>query len=166
MLSAQPTQPLICLGESAPLGGIADDIAVLAGKGPQFLSAAVVVVTKLEPYLPLIVDAATDPALPKVMAKVKTIRALATKSTVSKPAGAAPAAPKPRGIGLEKFLTPLDAAIWYLRYPWAPWAIGAGVVFGIGGGSFLLGRWAGKRSAAKAKATLGRRRGRRPRYLP
>jgi hypothetical protein len=144
------------------LGGTVDDVMTILGKAQS--------------YLPLILDIVSDPALPEVVQKVRTIQSLAVKPAkpaktapgTTPPAPGTPPAPakppaKPPGIGLRRFLPAMDATIWYLRHPWAPWVIGGGVVIVLAGGGYAIGRWSGKRAARKASPALGRWRARRPR---
>lgn len=145
MLTAHPTPPLLCLGANnhAGFGDIFTDVTTI--------------LTKARGYLPLILDVVSDPALPVVATKIRTIQGLAAKTAPAAAAappapGQAPAAPQRVGVGLHRFVPAMDAAIWYLRYPWAPWAIGGATVLVLAGGGFALGRWSGKRAARKVSA--------------
>ena len=149
MLTAYPTPPLLCVGANAH-----------AGFGDIFTDVTTIL-TKARGYLPLILDIVADPALPIVATKLRTIQGLAAKTApATAPAAAAaspapgqvPAAPQRVGVGLHRFVPAMDAAIWYLRYPWAPWAIGGATVLVLAGGGFALGRWSGKRAARKVSA--------------
>jgi hypothetical protein len=112
--------------------------------GPQFGSAAPdlmswldkakQILTKAGPYLDTVVDVVQDPALPQLVTRIKTLKALQAKAPETSTAPAKP------GVGLDRALPLLDAAIFYTKYPWAPWAIGAGVVVVLGGIGFGIGR--------------------------
>jgi hypothetical protein len=148
MLTAHPTPPLLCIGANAHagLGDVITDVTTILSKAQN--------------YLPLILDVVSDPALPVVAKKIRTIQGLAAKpAPAAAPApvtpGQAPAPPAPPkrvGIGLHRFVPAMDAAIWYLRHPWAPWAIGGATVLVLAGGGFAFGRWSGKRAARKVSA--------------
>lgn len=139
----------------AQFGSVFDDIQTLLAKAPNLISQAVTIVQKAEPYIPTITSAVQDPAMPQLMARVQTLQALeAAKSPPAVP-GATPAAPASAGVGLNRVLPLFDVAIWYEKHPWAPWAIGAGVITVLGGIGFGVGRWTKR---CRTSSTAGYRR--------
>jgi hypothetical protein len=99
-----------------------------------WLDKAKQILTKAGPYLDTVVDVVQDPALPQLVTRIKTLKALQAK------APATPTEPTKPGVGLDRALPLMDAAIFYTKYPWAPWAIGAGVIVVLGGIGFGIGR--------------------------
>jgi len=140
----------------AQLGSVFDDIQTLLAKAPNLISQAVTIVQKAEPYIPTITSAVQDPAMPQLMARVQTLQALEAAKSPPKAPGA-PAAPASVGVGLSRVLPLFDVAIWYEKHPWAPWAIGAGVIAVLGGVGFGVGRWT-KRCRSSSTAGYRRRR--------
>jgi hypothetical protein len=120
----------------APTTGLGDtisDIQALLSKGSQIL-------TQAGPYLDTVLEIVQDPAMPQLIARVKTLKAVSAKSSTPTAPGTAPAP----GVGLARTFPLWDAAIWYTKYPWAPWAIGAGTIVVLGGLGFGIGRWTKK----------------------
>lgn len=108
-------------------------------------------VGKLPSYVPLLVDVVTDPALPEIAKRIRTIQALAAeRKAKAKAKTSGLYGDETIGIGLKRFVKPLDAVIWYMKHTWAPWVIGGGTIIVLFGGGFALGRWSGKRAAKKA----------------
>jgi hypothetical protein len=113
----------------ASLNGVTEDLQLILTKGPEMVHQAATIVGKVGPFLPFVLSIVEDPALPQIITKVKTLKALHDKSTPSTPSSAASGPPK--GIDLKRALPILDAAIWYEKHKWAPFAIGASVVLAL-----------------------------------
>lgn len=123
----------------AGFGDTISDLSALLGKGGAILS-------KAGPYLDTVLEIVQDPALPQLITKVKTLKAITPSS-----APAAPGAPTTPGVGLNRVLPLWDAAIFYTKYPWAPWVIGAGAIVVLGGIGFGIGR-----ATKKCRTGMGR----------
>lgn len=123
----------------AGLGDTVSDISALLSKGGAIL-------TKAGPYLDTVLEVVQDPALPQLVTKIKTLKAITPSA-----APAAPGAPATAGVGLNRVLPLWDAAIFYTKYPWAPWAIGAGAIIVLGGIGFGIGR-----ATKKCRTGMGR----------
>lgn len=109
--------------------GVAEDIQLILTKGPEMIHQAAAIVTKVGPFLPFVLSIVEDPALPQVITRIKTLKTLHEKGSPSTPSSAASGPPK--GIDLKRALPILDAAIWYEKHKWAPFAIGASVVLAL-----------------------------------
>lgn len=128
------------------LGGITDDIAQLIGKGPELVSQIAQIVDKAQEHLPTITAALQDPALPALVSRVQTLQAMeAAKSSPASTPADPNATPPATGVGLHRVIPLFDAAIWYEKYPYAPWLIGAGAIVVLGGIGFGIGRWTARR---------------------
>ncbi len=121
-------------------GDTISDLSALLGKGGQILS-------KAGPYLDTVLEIVQDPALPQLITKVKTLKAVDQGTSAPAAPGAAPTP----GVGLNRVLPLWDAAIFYTKYPWAPWAIGAGAIVVLGGIGFGIGR-----ATKKCRTGMGR----------
>mgnify|MGYP003392130284 CR=1 FL=1 len=122
------------------LGDTISDLSALLGKGGQILS-------KAGPYLDTVLEIVQDPALPQLITKVKVLKAADAGASPS----AAPGGTAAPGVGLNRVLPLWDVAIFYTKYPWAPWAIGAGAVVLLGGIGFGIGR-----ATKKCRTGMGR----------
>lgn len=129
---------------SAGFGDTVSDIQALLSKANQIL-------TQAGPYLDTVLQVVQDPAMPQLISRVKTLKSIDAAKSPSTPT--APGTPVKPGVGLARTLPLWDAAIWYTKYPWAPWAIGAGAIVVLGGLGFGVGRW-----TKKCRAGLGYRR--------
>ncbi len=123
-------------------GDTVSDISALLGKGGQILS-------KAGPYLDTVLEIVQDPAMPQLIDRVKTLKAIDAAKSPSAAPGAPAAATS--GVGLKRVLPLWDVAIFYTKYPWAPWAIGAGAVVLLGGIGFGIGR-----ATKKCRTGMGR----------
>lgn len=134
-----PTDSGSVINTNTGFGDIISDLQAILQQAPQYLNTAATILPKIQPYLPTIEQAADDPALPALIDRVQTLQ----KLDAAKSAPAAPGTPAPAqaGVGLKRVLPLWDAAIWYTKYPWAPWAIAAGTVVALGGIGFGIGRW-------------------------
>jgi hypothetical protein len=124
--------------------GFGDSISDLLSKGGEIIS-------KAGPYLDTVLAVLQDPALPQVIARAKTIRALSAGSAPATTPTAPSAAPT--SFNLQRTLPLLDAVIWYQKHRWVPYVAGAGAVLLLGGIGFGIGRW-----TKKCRAGLGYRR--------
>ncbi len=140
------------------LGDVASDLQTILSKAPDLISQAATLITQAQDYLPTITAAVQDPSMPALIQRVQTLQTL-----TSGPAPAPTPAPTPgttpaaTGVGLNRVLPLFDAAIWYTKYPWAPWVIGAGVIITLGGAGFAVGRLT-KRCGSKPTAGYRRKR--------
>lgn len=98
-------------------------------------------------YLPTIQAIVEDPALPTLVNRVQKLRSLEQQArTEAASAGKPQPGPKgPVGVGLHRFVGPLDKYIWTREHPTATKLIVAGGAVALLGGVFMLGRWS-KRS--------------------
>lgn len=120
---------------------LVDDLVALGSEAPGVISGMVRLVRKIGPVLPTVRLVVDDPAFPQVIARIQTLREIeAAQAAKPRPGVPGVPAPVPTGIGLQRALPFLDAAIYARRNPWAPWLIGAGVVLLIGGAGYRLGR--------------------------
>lgn len=113
------------VARTQPLAGFAEDLQTLLANLPDLVHQGAQVVTQAQGYLPTIQMVLDDPALPAVVQRVNTIRALEVSSAAAsgKPASAV------KGIGLQRVIPALDAYIWYRKNPWLPWAaLGVGAL--------------------------------------
>ena len=122
------------------LGDPISDLSSLLSKGGAILQ-------KAGPYLDTVLEVVQDPALPQLVTKIKTLKALDTGTSMP----SAPGAPSTPGVGLNRVLPLWDAAIWYTKYPWAPWVIGGGTILVLGGIGFGIGR-----ATKKCRTGMGR----------
>lgn len=123
---------MLTLQRADGFGDTISDLSSLLNKGGAILQ-------KAGPYLDTVLEVVQDPALPQLVTKIKTLKAIdAGTRTPTAPGAPAPAATP--GVGLNRVLPLWDAAIFYTKYPWAPWAIGAGAVVLLGGIGFGIGR--------------------------
>ncbi len=98
-------------------------------------------------YLPTIQAIVEDPSLPTLVNRVQKLRALEQKArteaaSTGKPQ---PGPVGPVGVGLHRFVGPLDKYIWTREHPTATKLMLAGGAVALLGGVFMLGRWS-KRS--------------------
>jgi hypothetical protein len=105
------------------------------------LPRVVQIIETAEPYYPLILRILQDPQFPEVVKRVEKVMALSKGK------------PKKKGGGLADFgvaseLGPvvkgLDAYIWMREHPVVVWGGAIGVVLGIFGLGFGVGRWTKK----------------------
>jgi hypothetical protein len=94
-------------------------------------------------YLPTIQSIVEDPSLPVLVERIKQLRALESKArteaaSAKKPQ---PGPPGPVGVGLHRFVKPLDAYIWTREHPTKTKLLIAGGVLALIGGSVMVGRW-------------------------
>lgn len=94
-------------------------------------------------YLPTIQAIVEDPSLPVLINRVQQLRALEQKSrTEAASKGKPQPGPAgPVGIGLHRFVGPLDKYIWTREHPTATKLLLAGGVVALIGGSVMVGRW-------------------------
>jgi hypothetical protein len=118
------------------LRGVFEDITTILDKGPAVASQVSAIITKIYPFLGTVRKIVDDPALPQVVQRIEVINAMPSTAT-GLPGSIVVSAP---GVGLKHLLAPLDAYIYARRNPWAPWAIGAGIVLVIGGIGYRLGQ--------------------------
>jgi hypothetical protein len=123
----------------AGFGGVIEDIQSLIAKAPALLSQANTILAKAGPFLPFILSIVEDPALPLIITRVKTLQTVHAATAAPAAPGATPSGP-PKGVDLHRAVPLLDAAIWYEKHKWVPWAVGAGVVLTLGGIGFGIGR--------------------------
>jgi hypothetical protein len=129
-------------------------VITIIDKAAPHLSTIVRIFEKAEPHLPVILAVVEDPALPQVIDRVQTIRALEEARAKEKPAPLAPGEkPKPVGIGLKRVIPALDAFIYARRHPWVPWVAGGGAVLLLVGIGFGVGRLTARRSSPAREAT-------------
>ena len=134
---------MLTLQRADGLGDTISDLSSLLSKGGTILQ-------KAGPYLDTVLEVVQDPALPQLVSRIKTLKAL--DAGTSKPSvPSAPGAPAKAGVGLSRTLPLWDAAIFYMRYPWAPWVIGAGTIVVLGGIGFGIGR-----ATKKCRTGMGR----------
>ena len=146
------------LGGAGGIGNVATDITKLLEKAPAAIHTALTILEKAGPYLPVIMNALEDPALPQFVARIKTIKALETAKQKPSAPGTKPAVV---GVGLKNYLTPFDAFIYINKYPAVPYLAGAGIVLVLFGIGFGVGRLRRKPASPLAQASLSARRGRR-----
>lgn len=140
---------MLTLQRADGFGDTISDLSSLLNKGGAIL-------TKAGPYLDTVLEVVQDPALPQLVTKIKTLKAIDAGTRAPTAPGAPAPAPTP-GVGLNRVLPLWDAAIFYTKYPWAPWAIGAGAVVLLGGIGFGIGR-ATKRCRTAVGSSYRRRR--------
>lgn len=134
---------MLTLQRADGFGDTISDLSSLLNKGGAILQ-------KAGPYLDTVLEVVQDPALPQLVTKIKALKAIdAGTRTPTAPGAPAPAAAP--GVGLNRVLPLWDAAIFYTKYPWAPWAIGAGAVVLLGGIGFGIGR-----ATKKCRTGMGR----------
>lgn len=124
--------------------GLADDIVALGSQAPAVVGSLVKVVKKVGPVLGTVQIIVDDPAFPQVVTKIRTLHEIEAAQAAAKPPSPTPSPTTPPmapvGIGLHRVLPILDAVIYARRNPWAPWAVGAGLLLLIGGVGYRLGR--------------------------
>jgi hypothetical protein len=136
-------------GQEYKLDGIVDDIAYFAAKAPELVGKVVRIVRKAEPYMDDIVKIVEDPALPGLVQRVRTIRAL---SGTTSPGLAGPSVDPSL---LSKYMPALDAYIWVKQHKWVvPVAIAA-VVLVPGLIGFAIGRKTKKCAVGVAGCDIG-----------
>jgi len=124
------------------LAGVTDDIQALIAQGPTLIKQTVTIVQKVGPHINFILSVVEDPALPVAVKKIQTLKSLydANEPPIPTTPATPPTAHTTKGVGLNRALPILDAAIWYEKNrKWAPWAAGGGVLLLLGG-IFALGR--------------------------
>lgn len=119
---------------------LTDDILTLGGEAPAVIGSIAKIVKTVGPALSTVRVIVEDPAFPQVVLRIKTLGEIEAASAAKPASGPAPAPSPPVGIGLHRALPILDAVIYARRNPWAPWAVGAGLLFVIGGIGYRLGR--------------------------
>lgn len=127
--------------------GFGDPLSDLLAKGGAIL-------TKAGPYLDTVLLVLQDPAMPQLIDRIKALKAADAAASAPATPGATPTAQT--GVGLSRTLPLWDAAVFYTKYPWAPWVIAGGAVLVLGGIGFGIGR-----ATKKCRAGLGYRRKRR-----
>ncbi len=142
------------------LGAGYADLATIIAQAPGYLDKVIAIVGKAGPYLDTIQHVAEDPALPRFVERVKTLRAMQAPSTAP-PSPEGVQAAGPPGVGLESFIAPLDWYIWMRSHPVAPWLIGGGVIATFLGLGFTAGYLVKRRRGCAKSAGLARRRRRR-----
>jgi hypothetical protein len=140
------------VGPVMGLGGVAEDLQSIISKAPELLSKVVEIVNKAGPHLDVVMSIVSDPAMPQIVARIRTIQSIRAAKSPPAPAPApapatsatsatAPTATPPAAnLGLKRALPILDGVIFFEKHPWAPWAIGAGVLLVLGGIGFGIGR--------------------------
>jgi hypothetical protein len=118
------------------LDGLTEDLVDIISKGPAVAGQIAGIVRKIWPYLGTVRQIVDDPALPQIIGRIQTINALPSTKTGLPGSPLQPAA----GVGLKHLVKPLDMYIYARRNPWAPWAVGAGIVLVIGGLGYRLGQ--------------------------
>lgn len=127
-------------------------VVAIIDKAAPHLPTVIRIVEQAEPHLPTIVAVVEDPALPQVVQRIQTIRAIEEAAAKKEPPPPPGAKPKPVGIGLKRVIPALDAFIFLRKNPWVPWvAGGAGILllFGIG---FGVGRLTARRRTPAREA--------------
>ena len=112
--------------------------------------------TKVEPYLDVITSALDDPAFPAVIARIRTIRSLAESEaavTASAPTAKVSTAAPAVGLGLNKFVTPLDYYIYFRKNKAATYVGIAAVLLLPLGIGFMIGRLS-KKSCKAVEAAV------------
>jgi hypothetical protein len=146
----------------AGFGGVIEDIQALIAKAPALLSQANTILAKAGPHMDTVLKIVEDPALPQLVDRLKTMKAI--QDAKPKASGAAPAPTAP-GVGLKQVLPIWDAAIYVEKHPVArfvldhPVLVGAGAALVLGGIGFGVGRLTARRRAASGG--VGRRYRRR-----
>ena len=141
--------------------GYIEDIRAIVEKGadylPQIKSIVVKAGTKLPQindivikgigYLPTIQAIVEDPSLPVLVNRVQKLRSLEQKArteaaSTGKPQ---PGPAGPVGVGLHRFVGPVDKYIWTREHPTATKLLIAGGAIVLIGGSVMVGRWTKRR---------------------
>ena len=145
-------------------GGVMDDIQAILSKAPELLQKGVLIINKAGPHLDTVMAIVQDPALPGLIARVKTLQALQAAKPKSVPVPGAPAPSTDTGI---KNLFPLlDAAIVVEKHPALKFAtahpvlVGAGALLVLTGIGFGIGRLT-KRCRVPSPSVAGRKYRRR-----
>jgi hypothetical protein len=131
----------------AGFGGVAEDIQTILAKGPELLTKAVAILNQAGPHLDTVMGIVKDPALPQLVARLKTLKALeaAKAPKIAAAPGAAPA-PASTDTGIKKLIPAIDAGIFLAKHPAAQFAldhpvlVGAGALLVITGIGFGIGR--------------------------
>lgn len=177
VLTATPIQPFASLARQCgqcgvprrqlgePVAATAAAIAEFLNKTPDVVTQALAVLDKASTSIPTLTSIIEDPAFPQVMDRIKEMRAIAaagppapppapSASSASSPASTstAPKSSPPPGVGLQKFLPFMDAAIFYLRNPAVTWVVGGSLVLVVAGLGYGLGRRSGRRKERKLAA--------------
>ena len=113
-------------------GSAADLLAPLGQIGP--------VLQRVAGYMPTVVAIVEDPALPKIVGHVQTLRALEARDRAREQAAGKPVPPGPLGIGMHRFLGPIGALVWVRQHPWQAKGIAALSVLAVLGVGFGFGR--------------------------
>jgi hypothetical protein len=100
------------------------------------LGQLVPILQRVRSFLPTVITIIEDPALPKIVGHVQTLRA----TEVSDRKAGRPGPPGPVGIGLHRFLGPIAALVWIRQHPWQTKGIAALGLFAVVGLGFGLGR--------------------------
>lgn len=143
----------------AGFGGVAEDIQTILAKGPELLTKAVGILNQAGPHLDTVMGIAKDPALPQVVNRLKTLKALAA-AKAPPPVPGAPKPPPSTDSGISKLVPVLDTAIFLDKHPAAqfvldhPVLVGAGAFVVLTGIGFGIGRLT-KRCRASS-ASVGR----------
>lgn len=127
--------------------GVTDDIAWVIKKAPEFITKAIKIVRKAEPYIDDIIDVVEDPALPAIIQRVRIIRNL---NKGLSPTGTPLSGNELAEVGLTKYLPVIDTYIWIKQHVWiVPVAI-AGVLLIPGLIGYVIGRATKRCSSATA----------------
>lgn len=129
------------------LTGVTDDIAWVIKKAPEFITKAVKIVRKAEPFIDDIIDVVEDPALPEIIQRIRIIRKL-KKLPVTAPIKQLGGNETDASL-LRKYLPAIDAYIWVEQNKWViPVGIATALLIpGLIG--FLIGRVTKKCSVAR-----------------
>lgn len=148
----------------AQFGNIVDDIQALVQQLPgaiQSGSAALAqlgpLIEKAGPYLQTVYEILQDPAMPQIMTRVETIKALLAKKSPSAPTPAGTPS-TPTDLKLYRAVPYLDSAIYVLKNPWVPWVAGTAAFLVLGGIGFAVGRLTARRKPVSPVTGYRRRR--------
>lgn len=127
-----PNVPMV-QGGPAGLGGVTEDLQTILQKAPDLLAKLVKILNAAGPHLDTVLQISLDPALPQIVARLKTLQA----SAAAKPSTpAAPGAAPTTDSGVSKLIPALDAAIFLDRHPAAQFAIDHPIL--VGAGAFVI----------------------------
>lgn len=164
VLTATPIQPFASLARQCgqcgvpqrqlgePVAATAAAIAEFLNKTPDVVTQALAVLDKASTSIPTLTSIIEDPAFPQVMDRIKEMRAIAAAGPPAPPPAPSAKSSPPPGVGLQKFLPFMDAAIFYLRNPAVTWVVGGSLVLVVAGLGYGLGRRSGRRKERKLAA--------------
>lgn len=164
MLTATPIQPFASLARQCgqcgvprrqlgePVAATAAAIAEFLNKTPDVVTQALAVLDKASTSIPTLTSIIEDPAFPQVMDRIKEMRAIAAAGPPAPPPAPPAKSSPPPGVGLQKFLPFMDAAIFYLRNPAVTWVVGGSLVLVVAGLGYGLGRRSGRHKERKLAA--------------